>query len=593
MHVRQRIEALRQQMMAAGVDAYLVYSADPHLSEYLPEYWKAREWLSGFTGSMGNLLVTRDRALLWADSRYWVQAQDELSGTGIELMKLGQAQVPSMEDWLKTHLPDEATVAADGLCMSWQQYQLLRQYLPDMHLKIDADLLADIWQDRPSLPRQAVYKHDVAYAVQTASDKLAAVRQLMSEKGASLHLISSLDDIAYLLNLRGSDVDYNPVFLSHLLIRQEDAVLYIDEQKLDASVKQFLVDHRIICRDYAKLISDLGEIAQSETVLIDPQRLAALVVMNLPNNRIEFINPSQLHKSIKTDTQLAHIRRAMEKDGAALSRFFAKFEQAMRDGIRYDEADIHDLISAERAKEAGFISPSFHTIAGFNANGALPHYHAHKGKSALIDGDGLLLIDSGGQYLDGTTDITRVIPVGQIRDEYRRDFTLVLKGMINLSLVVFPEGLPAPLLDTLARTPLWAHRLDYGHGTGHGVGYFLNVHEGPQSISPALHRAHVAMKTGMVTSNEPGLYREGQWGIRIENLVATREAGQSEFGAYCHFETLTLCPVDTRLVQRDLLTQAELDWLNAYHAEVKARLLPYLEGDDLATQWLIERTQPL
>ncbi|SPY07184.1 aminopeptidase P family protein [Oligella urethralis] len=594
--VPQKIQALRERMAAHGLSAWIVYSADPHLSEYLPEHWSQREYLSGFTGSAGFMAVTQKQAALWTDSRYWVQAEAQLEGSGIELMKLGAKGVPSLEQWICAQLSPAQVVGMNGMALSVAQAQQLEQQFAaaELAMQVDLELLDAFWTARPPLPQAPIYEHEERFAGAPRREKIGRVRQAMQELGASWHLISSLDDIAWLLNLRGSDVDYNPVFLSHLLLSEADAYLFVDEQKLSPELKQQLLHDGVMLKPYeavqAVLAAQLADDACS--LLIDPARTAWAIVQPYMKQVQLRLNPSQGFKAQKNAKEIAHIRHAMEKDGAALCEFFAEFERRLQAGEQLSELDVDSLITAARARQPDFVCPSFATIAGFNANGALPHYRALPESHVMLEGDGLLLIDSGGQYLDGTTDITRVVPIGTITAAHKKDVTLVLKGMVNLSMAVFPINEPGPNLDAIARLPLWQHGLDFGHGTGHGVGYFLNVHEGPQVISHyGFGRAHTEMKEGMITSNEPGLYRTGQWGVRIENLVLNQSAYKTEFGEFLRFETLTLCPIDTRCIDVALLTETERAWLNSYHAEVRERLSPYVTGE--AKDWLLKRTKAI
>lgn len=592
---KQRIALLREQMTKRGIDAYIIPSADPHLSEYLPEHWQARTWLSGFDGSAGTLLVSAHFAGLWTDSRYWEQALAQLEGSEIVLMRQGQDGVPDLNDWLCSQLQAGMTVGADGFTLSMCAAHDLQAALEGVSLRFswNEKLLDNIWPDRPALPVEAVYEHEVPFVSQSRADKLALVRKQMASLGTQWHLLSSLDDIAWILNLRGADVSYNPVFLSYLLIGPEQCELFVDETKLNPALTEKLVAEQILIRPYNEITQGLAGLEDKVKLLIDPARTTIGICQAAASlELVEALNPSQLFKSRKTPADIQNVRKAMEADGVALCEFFAWFEQAMASGEVVSEVTIDEQINAARARQPHFVCPSFATIAGFNANGAMPHYRATPESHAVIEGNGLLLIDSGGQYLNGTTDITRVVPVGQVSDSQKEDFTLVLKGMIALSRAVFPVGFPAPLLDPIARMPLWQQGLDFGHGTGHGVGYFLNVHEGPQGISHRGYRnPNTGMQEGMITSNEPGLYRPGQWGIRIENLVCNVAAQESEFGRFLKFETLTLCPIDTRCIARHLLDEAEINWLNQYHEQVRNRLQPMVKG--AALQWLQERTRPV
>ncbi|MGM8898753.1 MULTISPECIES: aminopeptidase P family protein [unclassified Psychrobacter] len=600
--IHDRIDSLRKTLVAQDLTAIIVPSADPHLSEYLPEYWQARLWLSGFTGSVGTLVVTADFAGLWTDSRYWVHAADQLEGTGISLEKLAPGQ-PNHIDWLATHLAEGDSVAVDGNVLSIaEQDKLLNAFdANDITLITERDVLTEIWTDRPALPSADLYQHSAQFVAQSASSKLAAVREGMAEAGATHHLLSSLDDIAWLTNLRGADVDYNPVFLSHMLISDDKATLFVDNNKVSSDIEKSLKDSGIMLADYDAVQGALSEMTPEDLLLLDPSKVAVGTLSKMADDVgfIEQMAPSTLLKSVKSDADIEHVREAMRQDGAALSEFFAAFEQRLADGERLSELDVDSMLIEVRSQQPHYVSPSFPTIAGFNENGALPHYRATPEKFSYLDvseGEGgLLLIDSGAQYQNGTTDITRVVGIGTVTNEHKRDFTTVLKAHIALARASFPDGIASPFIDAICRAPLWQAQMDYGHGTGHGVGYFLNVHEGPQVIAySASTPKERAMKEGMISSNEPGLYREGKWGIRIENLVVNMpvaNATETEFGEFLNFETITYCPIDTRLLDTTLLNQVEVDWLNDYHSQVYAELKDRVEG--AALEWLTERTQAI
>jgi Xaa-Pro aminopeptidase len=609
--IAPRLKALRADLAARGFQAALIPSSDPHLSEYLPDRWQGRQWLSGFSGSSGTLLVADQRAALFTDSRYWEQAETELAGTGIDLVKLDGAFSPACARWLtELALPGQPTLAFDGLVMGLAAVQQLTEALgqaaPAWQIQPDLDVLDAVWADRPGLPTAPVYEHLPPFASTSRADKLAALRAALQARGVSHHWIATLDDLAWVLNLRGADVEYNPVFLAHLLVHATGAELFVPEGKVAPELSARLATDGVQVRPYAQALDALAALPEGSMLLLDPKRVTHGLRQRVPAHTrvVEGINPTTLAKSRKTEVEAVHIREAMARDGAAMCRFYAWFEQALgKEHI--SELTVDERLSAERAKEADFVSLSFPTIAGFNANGALPHYRATAqafGQISTPQGllaEGLLLIDSGAQYLGGTTDITRVWPIGQPSAAQKRDYTLVLKGTLGLSRARFPQGTLAPMLDALARAPLWAEGIDFGHGTGHGVGYFMNVHEGPQSISKAVPNADMAMQPGMITSIEPGLYRPGRWGIRIENLVLNTalplaqgaQAGEPEHGQYLAFETLTLCPIDTRCIDLTLLRADEREWLNGYHATVRERLAPRLSGEALA--WLMARTEPL
>ncbi|MBP9646695.1 MAG: aminopeptidase P family N-terminal domain-containing protein, partial [Psychrobacter sp.] len=489
-HIHERIDSLRQTLAAQDLTAIIVPSADPHLSEYLPEYWQARLWLSGFTGSVGTLVVTADFAGLWTDSRYWVHAAHQLEGTGITLEKLAPGQ-PNHIDWLAQNLTEGDSVAVDGNVLSIaEQDRLLDAFdAKDITLITERDVLTDIWNDRPALPSAQLYQHDAQFIDQPASSKLAAVRAGMAKAGASHHLLSSLDDIAWLTNLRGADVDYNPVFLAHMLISEDKATLFVDNNKVSSEIEKALKDSGITLADYDAVQEALATLTPEDILLLDPSKVAVGTLSKMADDVgfIEQMAPSTLLKSVKSAADIEHVREAMRQDGAALSEFFATFEKRLADGERLSELDVDSMLIEVRSQQPHYVSPSFPTIAGFNENGALPHYRATPEKFSYLDvakGEGgLLLIDSGAQYQNGTTDITRVVGIGQVSSEHKRDFTTVLKAHIALAKAHFPDGIASPLIDAICRAPLWQAQMDYGHGTGHGVGYFLNVHEGPQVIA--------------------------------------------------------------------------------------------------------------
>ncbi|WP_347555200.1 aminopeptidase P family protein [Robbsia sp. KACC 23696] len=618
--IQGRIAALRATMAAAGLAAYIVPSSDPHLSEYPPARWLGRAWLSGFTGSAGTLVVTATHAAVWADSRYWVQAESQLAGTGIVLAKLQGGQAAPHIAWLAENLApgDQVGIDAHVVALGAAQAMVTQLGEKGLTLRTDRDLLETIWLVRPRLPETPIYEHEAPFAPRSRADKLAAVREAMAAHDAQWHWVSTLDDLAWLLNLRGADVSYNPVFLGHALVGRgtpdaghgstgsSGVTLFVDPSKVNAALAAALQADGVTLAPYAEAESTLRGLPSGVRLMIDPRR-ATLGMAQAARDAgvvlVEAANPSTLAKACKQPAEVAHIRETMAHDGAALCTFFAWLERALaareagdtaQDPI--DELTIDTVLRAAREQQPGYVCESFATIAGFNANGAMPHYRATPEAFSVIEGDGLLLIDSGGQYLGGTTDITRVVPVGTPSAAQKRDYTTVLKGMISLSRARFPYGIRGPMLDAIARAPMWAEGIDFGHGTGHGVGYFLNVHEGPQVISHYANAdAATAMLPGMITSIEPGVYRAGQWGVRIENLVINQPAPATDegetFGRFLAFETLTLCPIDTRCIQAERLTPEERAWLDAYHRTVRERVAPLVEGDALA--WLEQRTQPL
>ncbi|MCR2102773.1 aminopeptidase P family protein [Campylobacter upsaliensis] len=586
----KRVGKLREAMQEKGLDAYLVVSADPHLSEYLSDYYKVKDYLSGFQGSVGTLVFTQKEAYLWVDGRYWLQAQKQLEGSGIALQK--QNKDNTFQNWLKRNLKQGQILGSDFAVLNLA----LKQELENFCMLKHCDLIALMWSDRPSLPKAQIYAHEKAYCALSAKEKIALVRQKMCELGAENHLISSLDDIAYLTNLRGADVEYNPVFLSHLLIKQNETLLFVDEGKISSALKEELENEGILIYAYESVIEELKRL-ENTTLLIEPAKMTALLVeaLNFSVKLVEEINPSTHLKAVKGAREISHIEDAMVEDGVALCRFFAWLEEALEQKQKINEVDIDTRITEFRAKSPFYISNSFATIAAFKGNGAFPHYKAERQNCLDIEGDGFLLIDSGGQYKNGTTDITRVVPVGVLCEEQIHDYTLVLKAHIAISRAIFPKNIAMPLLDAIARQPLWEEQLDYIHGTGHGVGYFLNVHEGPQVLSyfaPVLEKTRA--KEGMLSSIEPGIYKAGKWGVRLENLVVNTKVENpknSAYGEFLYFKPVTLCPFELSCIDVNLLDEKEKRWLNAYHQKVRDKLASRLKDEPKALKWLEVRTK--
>ncbi|EJF7501668.1 aminopeptidase P family protein [Campylobacter upsaliensis] len=588
----KRVGKLREAMQEKGLDAYLVVSADPHLSEYLSDYYKVKDYLSGFQGSVGTLVFTQKEAYLWVDGRYWLQAQKQLEGSGVVLQK--QDKENTFQNWLKKNLKQGQILGSDFAVLNLALKKELEGFCTLKH----CDLIALMWSDRPSLPKAQIYAHEKAYCALSAKEKIALVRQKMCELGAENHLISSLDDIAYLTNLRGADVEYNPVFLSHLLIKQNETLLFVDEGKISSALKEELESEGILIYAYESVIEELKRL-ENTTLLIESAKMTALLVeaLNSSVKLIEEINPSTHLKAVKGAREISHIEDAMIEDGVALCRFFAWLEEALEQKQKINEVDIDTRITEFRAKSPFYISNSFATIAAFKGNGAFPHYKAERQNCLDIEGDGFLLIDSGGQYKNGTTDITRVVPVGVLCEEQIHDYTLVLKAHIAISRAIFPKNIAMPLLDAITRQPLWEEQLDYIHGTGHGVGYFLNVHEGPQVLSyfaPVLEKTRA--KEGMLSSIEPGIYKAGKWGVRLENLVVNTKVENpknSAYGEFLYFKPVTLCPFELSCIDVNLLDEKEKRWLNAYHQKVRDKLSPRLKDEPKALKWLEARVRAI
>lgn len=588
----EKLAQLRQAMQAQGIDAYIIPSSDPHISEYLPDRYKCIAWASGFTGSAGTLAITQSFAGLWTDGRYFVQAGAQLAGSGFELVKLKTQGAAEYVDWLAGELPAGAAVAFDGKLASVGIAQVVFDTLQPLGITVrgDADLLEGLWEARPALPSAPAYLIDEATTGEATVAKLQRVRSEMARKRVQAHLVSSLDDVAWLLNIRGSDVPCNPVVLAFVLLTADTATLYIDEQKLSEADRARLSQAGVQLAPYAAVEQALAKLADGTTIWMDPKRTCYALYDAVPKNVsvLQDVNPSTNFKAVKNEVEIAHIRDTMVLDGVAMTRFFKWLEE------RIGEEQITELSLATklrdiRATGAGFVGESFSTIAGYKANGALPHYMATPESHATLDRDGLMLVDSGGQYATGTTDITRVVSLGNITEAQRKDYTLVLKAMIEGSTTTYAYGTKGYQIDGITRRPLWEHLRNYGHGTGHGIGFFLNVHEGPHVFNAA--NVNVAIEPGMVTSIEPGLYREGEYGIRIENLVLSKTVAENQFGTFMDFETLTLCYIDTDLVDKSLLDPRHIDWLNAYHATVYERLAPHLS--DAEQRWLAGKTKAI
>ncbi len=595
--VRSRVLKTREVMERHDVHTLIIPTSDPHVTEYVPAHWQGRRWLSGFTGSLGILVITPENAFLLAPDLYRLQADNELSGTGIELRINSFASPDIIFDWVADSVPSGKTLSVDGDVLPNAQAESLKRIASGagVELRLDIDLLDEAWPDRPPMPAGKVFEQPAPQATPSRLQKLANIRTDMAAAGATHYFISSLDDIAWLLNLRGSDIQCTPLFMSHLMVEATAASLFVGDGCVDSELKAKLLADGVSVSLYEDASTALSALATGDRLLIDPKKTTSgfLDAVSEDSSVVEATNPTTLRKSRKTDDELGHVREAMAEDGAALCEFYAWFETALGHE-RITELTVDERMTEERARRDGFVSLSFPTIAGFNGNGAMPHYGATPESHSVIEGNGLLLIDSGGQYHGATTDITRVWPIGSINDAQKRDFTLVLKANIALSRTRFPVNTLSTLLDSIARVPLWSEGMDYAHGTGHGVGYFLCVHEGPHTIRQAIPNEEMAMKAGMITSIEPAVYRVGQWGVRHENLVANVPVDTSEgstYGEFLEFETLTMCPIDTRCINRSLMRDDEIDWLNRYHAVVRERLSARVSKS--ARDWLETRTRAI
>ena len=589
MTFKEKLQAIRKQMSADGIDAYIIPSADPHISEYLPDHYKCISFATGFNGSVSTVVITQKFAGLWADSRYFEQAEEQLKGSGYELVKLKAQHTPEYISWLNETLSEFSIIAFDERMVSVALGELFHHQLSYKKIQFKhKDYLQHIWKDRPSLPNAPAFLLADEFTGHSTRDKLDLVKKAMKQHRAEYHLISSLDDIAWLFNLRGRDVKYNPVVLSFAIITESAATLYIQHDKLSKEDQSNLATSGVEILSYDNIANDLQFLKAESSILIDPRKNCFALYKLIPASVkiIKETNPSTYLKSAKNDIEIEQTRIAMRKDGVAITRFL-KWVKENVGKIKMTELSAAAQLRSFRAAEDGFFGESFNTISAYKAHGALPHYSSTAESDIEIQTDGLFLVDSGGQYHYGTTDITRVIPLGNNTEEEKTDYTLVLKGMIEGCKTRFPKGTCGYAIDAITRKPLWDYAINFGHGTGHGVGYFLNVHEGPQVFNAGANP--IPIELGMITSIEPGIYRPRKHGIRIENLVLTVEDEKNEFNEFYAFESLTLAPIDTSIVKKELLETSQINWLNNYHQQVFEKLSPYLNDDE--NEFLKEMTK--
>ncbi len=589
----ERLSAVRSSMLQKGLDIIVVPLSDPHLGEYVPDHWQIIRWLTGFTGSAATVVITGTFAGLWTDSRYFIQARRQLAGSGYQFVKPGAYQRNDYMDFLAENAGSQDTIGIDGRIFSVSNFRRLSKRLEGTKSKIETDLtiIDEIWSDRPELPFSTAFDHALEYSGKDRQVKIDEVREQMEKVNAAYHLLTSPDDIMWLLNIRGSDLKYSPLLLSYALVGSDQVLLFIDEGKIPYRLASSFDKIGIVILPYEDTVEIVTSVTTGSSVLMNPQSVSVSLYNSLSlNSRIieDITIPTRL-KAIKNRTETENLYRVMVKDGTALTKFFHWFE-TNHGKIRITEKSLSDKLFELRSDQKDFYGLPFATIAAWNENSALPHYgRGEEDEGSEIGERGILLIDSGGHYPGGTTDITRTISVGIPSDQQKKDFTLILKGHINLALAKFPNGTRGYQLDFIARRAMWGSGLNYAHGTGHGVGYFLNVHEGPQSISPADNKTYI--EAGMLTSNEPALYREGEYGIRTENLILCYEDEETEFGKFLRFETISLCYIEKALIDKSLLDQNEIDWLNSYHLDVYDKLSPHLSDEEKT--WLREKTSLL
>ena len=589
--IKERIHALRMTFRPNNIKAFIIPSTDPHLSEYVAPYWMSREWISGFTGSAGTAVILMDKAGLWTDSRYFLQAEKELEGSGITLYKEMLPETPSITKFLCQNLKPGESVSIDGKMFSVQQVEQMKEDLAPYQLQVNlfGDPLKNIWKDRPSMPDAPAFIYDVKYAGKSCGEKVAAIRTELKEKGIFALFLSSLDEIAWTLNLRGSDVHCNPVIVSYLLVTQDEVVYFISPEKITQEVNEYLQEQQVSLRKYDEAESFLNSFT-GENILIDPKKTnyAIYSAINPACKVVRGESPVTLLKAIRNEQEIAGIHHAMQRDGVALVKFLKWLEASVLSG-KETELSVDRKLHEFRAAQPLYMGESFDTIAGYKEHGAIVHYSATEESDVTLQSKGFLLLDSGAQYLDGTTDITRTIALGELTEEEKTDYTLILKGHIALAMAKFPAGTRGAQLDVLARMPIWSHGMNFLHGTGHGVGHFLSVHEGPQSIR--MNENPIVLQPGMVTSNEPGVYKAGSHGIRTENLTLVCKDKEGMFGEYFKFETTTLCPICKKGIIKEMLTAEEVKWFNDYHQTVYKKLSPSLNEEE--KKWLLEATKAI
>ena len=591
--INERVERLRSWMKENGISAFVFPSSDLHNSEYVADHWKSREWISGFSGSAGTAVVTLEHAALWTDSRYFIAAEKELKGTDFQLMKLRVEGTPSISEWLVRELSNyqKAVVGVDGNVNSFTEVSSMERELAskgNITVRTDADPMAELWMDRPVIPDNKVSLHPLEYSGESTSSKISRIRKQLADSGADGLLVTALDEIAWVLNLRGSDVHCNPVFVSYLLISPEKVVLYINNVKLLAEVKDYLTSEQIAVDAYEAVVDGLRSY-EGKSLLVDMSSTNYSLATAVPTEKLcEGVSPIASMKAIKNEAEQEGFRAAMLRDGVAVVKFLAWLKPAVEAGGQ-TEISLDERLTALRAEQPKFKGISFDTIVGYEAHGAIVHYEATPETDIPVEPHGLVLIDSGAQYLDGTTDITRTIALGEITEEQRRVYTLVLKGHIQLDMCRFPAGACGSQLDAIARVPMWREGYNYMHGTGHGVGSYLNVHEGPHQIRMEWRPA--PLQAGMTVTNEPGIYLEGKFGVRIENTLLIVPAETTPFGDFLKFETLTLAPIDTTPIVFEMLSEEEREWLNNYHHRVYESLKPYLTA--VEQEWLRKATLPI
>ncbi|MCP4673239.1 MAG: aminopeptidase P family protein [Desulfobacula sp.] len=587
----EKIYHIRQLMEANHIDAFIILHNDPHQSEYIAGHWQARQWLTGFSGSAGNAVITLEHAILWTDFRYYIQAARQIKGSGFELYKMGEPDVPKFEEYLTDTLKSGDTIGIDGSLLNMDSAKKYKAIFKEkgILLNTNIDFIEPLWKDRTPIPKSKAFSLSKKYAGQSRREKLAKIRDRMEDLGASSHLMATLDDIAWTLNLRGKDIHTNPVNIAFVLILPKSVTLFINPEKIDNGLESKLNQDGIYIADYTDIDDALSNLEDNETILLDPENINYSLFQSI-NKKCRIIkkaNPAIALKAVKNKIEISHLEQTAVKDGAAVVNFLFWLEN-QSENESLSEISTADKLYEFRKKQDLFIDNSFDPIMAFGDHSAMCHYGATQETDAVVN-QGMFLTDSGGNYLTGTTDITRTICMGAPTRQQIKDYTLVLKGHIAVASTLFPKGTKGYQIDTLSRQYLWNQGMDFGHGTGHGVGFFLCVHEGPAKLSP--HPIDVKLEKGMVLTNEPGIYREGEYGIRLENMMLVDQSFENDFGTFMEFRNLTYCHFEKNLINRDMLDKKEKNWINAYHATVYEKLLPLLDTD--AGLWLKNKTEPL
>ena len=592
MKIKERIEKLRELMKENEMAAYIIPSFDAHQSEYVAKHWKCRQWISGFTGSAGTVVITLTDAGLWTDGRYYIQAEKELEGSGIRLFRMVDPGVPSYTEWLKDVLKEGSNVGFDGSVFSVDMVKNMEKAFKTkaISLKMEHDLINELWEDRPEIPKNSLFIHELKYAGKSRTEKLKMVREEMKNKDANYYLLTSLDDIAWLLNIRGTDVPNNPVVIANVIVAQDKCYLFVDSPKVPHEVRLELEAEDIVLKNYNEIQEFLKELTIRDSIIFDINKTNAALYnsINMDTTKTECSNITTKLKAIKNETEIENLRCCEINDGVALVKFI-KWLKGSVDKEEITEISAEEKLEDFRKQQELFVCPSFDTIAGYKDHAAMMHYKANIESQYTLKSEGFFLVDSGGQYFNGTTDTTRTIVLGNLTEEEKIDFTLVLKGFIALSTAKFLHGATGSNLDVLARQPIWQNGLDYKCGTGHGVGFFLNVHEGPQSFSKVPN--NTKLEKSMIITIEPGIYKEGKHGVRTENMILVVEDEKTEFGQFMKFESITYCPIDLAGINSDMLTESEKRWLNIYHKEVYAKLSPFLDEEE--REWLMEETKEI